>query len=311
MIAEGWLMNPRKLVQVHWFLLLCISLSACDNVSIEAPQTISPTIAPTESDTPVPMVTVAVTNTPPTVELMETTIPLASGECSIGTGLRNDTVDTLVKYKDQLGMVMSASSSLAEQYFPHFSSIRVLGAPSLEILHEKTIKAVENHITYEALGYGLETSESTPDQEWQDPLASILKARELADQAGKLLLMAPGFKLMAENEDLYGEMATLSDIWMLQTQQLQKNPPGPQYRQEVERIINLIRSGNPDIIIWAQITLPPDREPDAQEWSQYHNLIMDLVDGTYIGVYTWDLFDQKILISTIESIFESACNEDQ
>jgi hypothetical protein len=205
---------------------------------------------------------------------------------------------------------MSANTTLAEQYFPQFEgSIRVIGAPSLEMLRDKAMRARVNYLPYEALAYGLETSKSTPEEEWQHIISSTQQAKSLVAEDNKFLLMAPGFKLMSDNEALYAPMASMADLWVLQTQQLQKNPPGLKYRQEVERIIKLIRSGNPDILIWAQITLPPDREPDAEEWLGYRKSIMDLVDGTYIGIYTWDKVDQDQLISTIQSIFNAACTE--
>jgi hypothetical protein len=215
-------------------------------------------------------------------------------------------------YKDHPGFVMSASAGLSEIYFPELEGwTRVLGAPSLEALQRKAERARASGLPYEALGYGLETSNSTPDQEWQDLVGSTHQAREISDQYGKLLNMGPGFRLMSRNEDKYPPMASLSHLWMLQTQQLQKNPPGSLYRQEVERIVNLIRSGNPDVTIWAQITLPPDREPNAEEWLSYRESIVDLVDGTYIGAYTWNSVDPEILVETIEAIFAAVCESEQ
>jgi hypothetical protein len=80
----------------------------------------------------------------------------------------------------------------------------------------------------------------------------------------------------------------------------------------VEQVVAQIRAGNPDILIWAQITLLPDRPPDAQEWLAYHQSIADLVDGaTYVGAYTWDTADAGQLVSTIETIFAAACSGEQ
>jgi hypothetical protein len=104
----------------------------------------------------------------------------------------------------------------------------------------------------------------------------------------------------------------LADIWVLQTQRLQKDFSGSAYRQEVERIVNQIRAGNPNILIWAQITLPPDREPSVEEWLAYHHSIVDLLDGrTYIGVYTWDEADRDQLVATIDAIFDAVCDAEQ
>ncbi len=205
---------------------------------------------------------------------------------------------------------MSANSTLSELYFPQLTGwIRVLGAPSLEELENKAARAEQSGMPYEVLGYGLETGRSTPDEEWQDLLGSTQKARAIADKYGKLLALGPGFRLMSRNEDKYPSMAALADIWIFQTQRLQVNPPGAIYRQEVERVVNKVKSGNPTIVIWAQITLPPDRDPNSEEWLTYRDSIVDLVNGTYIGVYTWHSAEQDQLIDTMEAIFDSACRE--
>jgi hypothetical protein len=203
---------------------------------------------------------------------------------------------------------MVASSNLAERHLSRFEgSIRVLGAPSLDALQEKAERAESNGTPYEALGYGLETGRGTPDDEWQDMVGSTQKAREIADQHGKLLLMAPGFRLMSENQGKYAPMAALADLWVIQTQRLQVNPPGPAYRTGVMDIVVALRSENPDISIWAQITLPPDRAPSADDWLAYHETIADLVDGTYVGIYTWDSANAEQLLLVVETVFGEVC----
>jgi hypothetical protein len=207
---------------------------------------------------------------------------------------------------------MVSTVELAQTYFPQLEGwIRVIGAPSLDALQSKAQRAHDAGLAYEGLAYGLETGKSTPADEWQDLIGSTQKARALADRYGKLLVMGPGFKLMSANESKYAGMAALADIWMFQTQQLQKEPPGPAYRQEVERVIGLIRAGKPDAQIWTQITLPPDREPNAEEWLAYRSLINDQVDGTYVGAYTWNTMDPQVLVSTIDAIFSTACDGGQ
>jgi hypothetical protein len=204
---------------------------------------------------------------------------------------------------------MAPTYSLAEAYFPDLEGwIRVLGAPSLDVLEQQSQRAYERGLAYEAVGYGLETGESTPDAEWQDIVAATQQARALADRYGKLLVLGPGLRLMSENEDKYPAMAALTDIWILQTQRLQVKGPGSFYRQEVERIVTLIRAGNPNIQIWAQITLLPDREPDAEEWLAFRQSIDDLVDGTYLGVYLWGKVDEEQLTATVEDIYSRACS---
>ncbi|MEJ2208447.1 MAG: hypothetical protein P8129_05350 [Anaerolineae bacterium] len=257
----------------------------------------------------VPTATAAVTST---AAATATSTAAATGdggtECQIGTGLRQETVPVLLAYEGPPGMVMAASSQLAEEHFDQFEGwIRVLGAPSLEALQQKAQRAQDRGLAYEALAYGLETTATTPEEEWQDMVAATTQARAIADRYGKLLLMGPGFRLMSQHEDAYAGMAALADIWMLQTQRLQLSPPGPEYRQEVERIVSLIQAGNPQISVWAQITLPPDREPDAEEWLAYRAAIADLVDGTYLGIYTWRTEDEALLVTTMDEILAGAC----
>ena len=236
--------------------------------------------------------------------------PLPESSCRLGAGLRDETGPILERYKTNPGLVMAATVENAQTFFPQLDGwIRVIGAPSLEVLAQKAQRAQDLGIEYEALAYGLETGKSTPDEEWQDLVGSTAKARALADQYGKLLVMGPGFKLMSANEDKYAGMSALADIWVFQTQQLQKNPPGEAYRQAAQQVIGLIREGNPDIPIWTQITLPPDREPDAEEWLAYRQQIQDLVNGTYVGIYTWRTVDSQTLLSTLDAIFESACGD--
>jgi hypothetical protein len=206
---------------------------------------------------------------------------------------------------------MSASSSLSALHFPELEGVtRLLGAPSLEMLEQKAERALADDVPYEALAYGLETSPTTPDSEWGDMVGSTESALAIADRYGKSLIVGPGFRLMSRHEDAYPAMAASSDLWMLQTQQLQKGPPGEDYREEVSRIAQLIRSGNPDIGIWAQITFPPDREPDPEEWLAYRASIADLVDGTFIGIYTWETLDSRTLVAAIEAILAAVCESE-
>lgn len=298
-----------------WVLILFICLAACNGTGISGPEIDSTPMPATETDSQDPITNSNATDTPATqssATFNDSGNDAQPGQkCPIGLGLREETTEVLLKHKTRIGFVMSANSLMAEEYFEQFEgSIRVIGAPSLDVLKEKGERANVDALPYEALGYGLETGSTTPDTEWQDLVGSTTTAKAVANDLNKLLVMGPGFKLMSNNEDMYAPMAASTDIWLLQTQQLQKDPPGDHYRAEVERIVELIRSGNPDIAIWAQITLPPDRVPDAGEWLEYRSQILDLVDGTYIGVYTWEVFDQKMLIDTIETVIETAC-EDQ
>ena len=162
-----------------------------------SPSPTAPSPSPTRtSPTPVPTTPVV----PATPHAALTPIPESS--CRLGTGLRDETGSVLTKYKANPGLVMAATVQNAETYFPQLEGwIRVIGAPSLDALRQKAARAQDLGLEYEALAYGLETGKSTPDEEWQDLIGSTAKARAIADQYGKLLVMGPGFKLMSEIED--------------------------------------------------------------------------------------------------------------
>lgn len=241
----------------------------------------------------------------------------------VGLGLRLETQDLLLAYAGCRGLTMTSTPRLAEIVFPELNPrnnprpdnsddagnagwIRLLGAPSLEALAQKAQRAQETGLVYEGLAYGLETSNATPDEEWQDLIGSTNQARIIADQVGVQLVMAPGFRLMSNNEEAYGPMAELTEIWMLQTQQLQRYPAGPVYREKVAAIVEQLREANPDIAVWAQINLLPHQATDAATWLAYRESIIDIVDGCYIGVYIWDTEDPEILFETISDIFAAA-----
>ncbi|MCX7013860.1 MAG: hypothetical protein NTW86_15135 [Candidatus Sumerlaeota bacterium] len=230
--------------------------------------------------------------------------PSAQQPCPLGTGLREETASIILKYKEHPGMVMAPSAELAAKVFPQIPGwLRVLGAPSLPKLKESGQLGREMAIPYESLTYGLETGKSTPEEEWHDMIGSTRKAKDICDQFGKQLMMGPGGRLMSQNEDKYVPMTALSEFWVFQTQRYQIDPPGEQYRKNVEATVKKIKEGNPKIIIWAQITFPPFKEPNAEEWLAYRRCITDVVDGAYVGAYTWDQYGEQ-LPKAIETIFQ-------
>jgi hypothetical protein len=223
--------------------------------------------------------------------------------------LRHETTEFILQIQDMPpGLISTANSNLGQEFFPHLSSwLRVFSAPSLQIFEQKAARAGEQGIPFDALGYGIEMSKSTPEEEWKDLVGSTEAAKAIAEQFGKLLILAPGFQLMTQNWDDYPRMAALADGWILQTQRLQIKAPGDEYRNAVHEVLDQIRAGNPEIRIWAQITFLPDRPPDADEWLSYHHSIIDLVEGTYIGIYIWEDFDKDVILDVVEEIYARAC----
>lgn len=301
-------------------ILVALLLGSCTanpepTPAVPSPETATaPSGVPTEDDLPTPappmtMLAPTVQPTPGSTALPDLTPHAPLTGCRLGTGLRKEMAPVVVQHKDNPALVMAASDDMAQTYFPQLEGwIRVLGAPSLESLEARAEWAEQIGLPYEALGYGLETGKNTPDAEWQDLVSSARQARAVADRYGKLLVMGPGFRLMSQNEDKYAAMAALSHYWILQTQVMQATSLAGAYPQDVERVVGLIRAGNPDIEVWAQITLLPDRPPNASEWLAFREAINDLVDGTYLGIYTWQREDPELLVSTMEEIFAAACS---
>jgi hypothetical protein len=292
---------------VFQVVLLLLAASLANGCVENSVPTSTPFRLPTLPATPTFLeqaVTAMVTETPPTA----TPIYPEMTRCALGAGLRAETIPILLRYKDSSGLVMSASPRIAASVFPQLQGwIRVIGAPSLTELRSKAEQAEQLNIPYEALGYGLETGPTTPREEWQDVVSATQTARAICDEYGKQLVMGPGLRLMEENLEAYGPMAAQTDIWLFQTQLFQKGPPGEDYRREVQQVIDRIASGNPEMEIWAQISLPPDREPSAENWIAYERSISDLVDGAYIGAYTWERVDEESLLRAMDEIFSLVC----
>lgn len=203
---------------------------------------------------------------------------------------------------------MVGSAGPAMDYFPQLEgALRVLVAPSFDQLQRLAARAEELGVAYDALGYGLERGRHTTQEEQADPLGATERAAEFAERMGKPLVLGPGFQLMQDHWSDYQGMAAFVDVWILQTQRLQVNPPGPEYRQEVEKVVRELRAGNPDIQIWAQISVTPGRSAiDVGEWLAYRESIIDLVDG----VYVMDVSDPN-RPETLKAIFAAVCGGGQ
>ncbi len=234
--------------------------------------------------------------------------PLVTTTCPLGVGLRRDTIELHLAYPPAGRFVMVGSVGPAWDYFPQLEgALRVLVAPSLEQLRQLAGRADQVGVDYDALGYGLERGRHTTAEEQADPLGATEQAAELADQYDKLLVLGPGFQLMQDHWSDYAGMAALVDVWIFQTQRLQVSPPGPEYRQAVEEVVSELRAGNPEIEIWAQISVTPGRAAiSVEEYLAYRESIVDLVDG----VYVMDVNDPN-RPRTLEAIFAAVCGGGQ
>jgi len=130
---------------------------------------------------------------------------------------------------------------------------------TVELLREAKIGPERVYIAYNPELRPPRARQWTPREELEDYLDSLKKARALVKDYGAPLIMGPGLIEMAKREHLYPELAKHCDIWMIQTQRLQLDPQtgepvSPErYREEVQRIVGLLRQGNPDIRVFVQI----------------------------------------------------------
>jgi len=141
------------------------------------------------------------------------------------------------------------------------------------------------------VGYNPEQREVTPAEELKDLLGSLKRGRELAGRIKARFLVGPGLRFMEAHEDLYPEAARLCDAWVIQSQRLQVKPdsreavPAQEYRTRVKKIVDLLRQGNPGIVIIVQILSGRGKgDPlfNAEQIAGYALAIEDLVAAVRI-----------------------------
>ena len=140
------------------------------------------------------------------------------------------------------------------------------------------------------IGYNPERAPGTTPEEMDNLLESVIAAKEMADGFGCPLLVGPGLREMQQREELYPQLAKHCDIWLIQSQSLQmhitrelKTPE--EYRAGVERIVEMLREGNPEIQVFVQIVAGGKPDGDlftAEELVERIRAIEDLVDAVRI-----------------------------
>jgi hypothetical protein len=157
---------------------------------------------------------------------------------------------------------------------------------TIELLRAKSI--APGHVI---IGYNPERAPGTTAAELDNLLQSVQRAREMAQGFGSPLLVGPGLRDMLQREQLYPELAKLCDIWLIQSQRLQMDPvtraarTPQEYRQGVERIVKLLRQGNPDIKVFVQLIASGSGKADrftADEFVAYVRAVEDLVQAVRI-----------------------------
>jgi len=141
------------------------------------------------------------------------------------------------------------------------------------------------------IGYNPERAPGTTAEEMDNLLQSVQTARDMARDFGSPLLVGPGLREMQQREELYPDLAALSDIWLIQSQRLQMDPATreprtpEEYRAGIERIVQRLHEGNPEIKVFVQLIAGGSGGADrftAEEFVAYVREVEDLVHAVRI-----------------------------
>ncbi len=245
------------------------------------------------------------------------------------------------------GLAGSLNCTDQTEYFPQLSNWRKISiCNSHDCLRNRTTSTASlcYGIDYQYLGYGIERLGGVPEEEWRNLPWATQVARQIADDAGKKLMISYGTEqlhLEAEERDFGWEnvgpvielLAPYGDMWLIQAADEYNNPnntghegpilsqmhyePGPEWRAEAEKWVNWIRAANPNIEIWIQLALhrigPPEDPPSAELLLEYREWLVNpqygppLVDGVYISsVYSYPL-DPVVADQEMEKAIRCAC----
>ena len=92
----------------------------------------------------------------------------------------------------------------------------------------------------------------------------------------------------------YAKAARYADVWLIQSQRFQidretaRHATPDAYRRNIQRVVALIRKGNPKTRIWVQIIVCPGARPgndfSAEEIVRLARSVKDIVDA--VRIYT-------------------------
>jgi hypothetical protein len=117
----------------------------------------------------------------------------------------------------------------------------------------RSVEETEQHLPdiageIDIIGYNLEHSPATPEDEKADPVAAIQKMRDLADDYGLELAFGPDHDFALSHGV---QMAPYADIFVLQIQRQQTNPGV--VKDFVEPLVPQLRQANPDLEVSVQV----------------------------------------------------------
>jgi hypothetical protein len=223
--------------------------------------------------------------------------PEAARTLGIGFGLGRETGDLALPMKGENDFVdtMARGGGLSEMKRLTAQGVKVSSVfLSLQQMRETISTLKESGIQCAYLAYNPEQNQRIPRAELEDFVGSVKKAKALAVAYGAPLVVGPGMRFMMSREGDYAQAAPNADVWLIQSQCFQidrdtsKRATPEEYRRNVQRIVNLIRQGNPKTKIWAQIIICPGARAgndfSAEEIVRLARAIEDIVDA--VRIYT-------------------------
>ena len=126
---------------------------------------------------------------------------------------------------------------------------------------------------FDIIGYNLEHGPANRPDEQADPVGSVIRMRELADEYGKLLAFGPDRTFAIRDG---AAIAPYVDIFILQVQRVQEDETT--VREFVEPLVTAYRAANPDLQVSVQIRT----EGDTMQLHDLVGSLSDLIDGISI-----------------------------
>ena len=201
--------------------------------------------------------------------------------------LRQDTVALHTDYP--LAMAATSSGRMAAEQFPGMADrLRVLVGTSLAELESRAEWAWPD-TPYDALGYALERT--SPDAEWQDVVASVSLARQIAATYNVDLLLGLGGRLADDVRDLWPQLAPMVDYWLVQAQRQQAEPAGWQFRREVRDRVQALKRIDRELPIIVQVSVTPG--PDTLTADEVLRYVGALRGLPIMAVNVFDGMDER------------------
>jgi hypothetical protein len=169
---------------------------------------------------------------------------------------------------DDIGAVLVVSTGL----LPRISSgERLVMSPSVELAEERAAEFVADT---EYFGYNIEHWPDTPASEQWSPGTAGAAAAEFARRHNLGYVVGPDLQF---TEDFGAELAGPADIYVIQGQRIQENIPF--FTTTVTNFAQNARRGNPDVLVWVQVSASFGTPEQTLEALQ---AVVDEIDGIWI-----------------------------